>query len=72
MHRFKRRAAGWMSLLAGAMPLALNATCDPRTGAFSFDRYDDDLFGVFDVFVDDYYYDDYYGGEIVVYDEYWY
>ncbi len=68
MRRCKRMMAGLMTMLAGAAPLAINATCDPRTGAFYFDRYDDDDFD----FVDDYYYDDYYGGEIMVYDEYWF
>lgn len=72
MRRCKRMMACLMTFLAGAAPLAINATCDPRTGAFYFDRYDDRDFGIFDFLVDDYYYDDAYGGDIVIYDDYWF
>jgi len=82
MTGFRKTVAGWLTLLAGAAPLGINATCDPRTGAFYFDRYDDDYgYGFVDWFADDYYYDDdddyyyyYYdccGGGIISYDEYW-
>lgn len=64
MRTCKRSFAGLMTMLAGAAPLAINATCDPRTGAFYFDRYDDDEFGFFD--------DGYYSEEFIVYDEFWF
>ena len=64
---FRRAAKLILATAVGAMPLATTATCDPRTGAFFFDRYDDDDYffgggGFVDFFVDDtfYYQDDYY------------
>ena len=64
MRRCKTTVAGLLTILAGAAPLAINATCDPRTGVFYFDRYDDHGFDFFD--------DYYYGGEFIVYDELWF
>lgn len=63
-----------LAMALGVMPLATSATCNPRTGTFFFDRYDDHRdVGFFDFFVDDYgcCYDDYYYEEVVFIDEYY-
>ncbi len=61
---FRRAAKLILATAVGAMPLATTATCDPRTGAFFFDRYDDGYYdggGVDFFFQDTFYYEnDYY------------
>lgn len=59
---FKRITRKLLLLAAGFTPLATTATCDPRTGAFFFDRIDGDDLGYgydyVDVLVPDFFYPD--------------
>ncbi len=50
----------------GAIPLATSLDCNPLTGSFFFDRYDDDYYFGDGFYYDEFYYNDYY------YDDYYY
>jgi len=60
-----------LALATGAAAMAFTTSCDPRTGAFFIDRFDDDDYYFDGGFFDFGYWGDCCYGDVVVVDEYW-